>query len=93
MFLIVQMIEFFFFYSLSRFDSSQEVGKRNFLLIILKKLFLFILFRTIDQANPYFLLQRRRGYDERRGGLANYFAAKLDSVLDNKVNSIEYILR
>ena len=67
------------------FYSSQEAGKIRISRLMRFSL-LCILFRTIDQANPYFLLQRRRGYDERRGGLASYFAAKLDSVLDNKVN-------
>lgn len=41
--------------------------------------------RTTDQANPYFVLQRRRRHEERRSGLASFVAAKFDSVLDNKV--------
>jgi len=46
---------------------------------------MFNVSRTTDQANPYFVLQRRRGHEERRSGLAGFVAAKLDSVRDNKV--------
>ena len=42
--------------------------------------------RTTDQANPYFVLQRRRGHDEQRSGFASFLVAKIDSVLDAKVN-------
>ena len=65
-------------------DSSQEFGKMIEEVFVL---FVFISFRTTDQANPYFLLQRRRSHDERRSGLASFFAAKIDSVLENKVIS------
>ncbi len=44
-----------------------------------------LLFRSTERANPYFLLQRRRGHDERRSGLTSFFVATMDSVLDNKV--------
>ncbi|UJR27471.1 hypothetical protein I4U23_008757 [Adineta vaga] len=39
---------------------------------------------STDQANPYFVLQRRRGHDERRSKFTSFLVAKIDSVLDNK---------
>ncbi|CAF1369075.1 unnamed protein product [Adineta steineri] len=41
---------------------------------------------STDRANPYFVLQRRRGHDERRSGLMSFFVSTMDSVLDNKTN-------
>ena len=41
--------------------------------------------RSSDRANPYFVLQRRRGHDEENAGLASIFVATIDSVLDSKV--------
>jgi hypothetical protein len=44
------------------------------------------LFRSSDRANPYFVLQRRRGHDEQHAGFASLFVATIDSVFDSKVN-------
>ncbi|CAF1198804.1 unnamed protein product, partial [Rotaria sordida] len=43
-------------------------------------------FWSTDRANPYFILQRRRGHDERRSGLATLLVATIDTVLDNKIS-------
>jgi hypothetical protein len=48
--------------------------------------YLFIYFRTTEQANPYFVLQQRRSQEERRSSLASFFVTTIGSVLDNKVN-------
>lgn len=47
--------------------------------------YLFIYFRTTEQANPYFVLQQRRSQEERRSSLASFFVTTIGSVLDNKV--------
>ena len=44
---------------------------------------LLCLFRVTDRANPYFVLQRRKGYGG--GGLTGLLVGTLDTVLDNKV--------
>ena len=41
------------------------------------------LFRVTDRANPYFVLQRRKGYGG--GGLTGLLVGTLDTVLDNRV--------
>jgi len=42
------------------------------------------LYRVTERANPYFILQRRKGYGG--GGLTGLLVGTLDTVLDNKVN-------
>ena len=44
---------------------------------------LMFLFRVTDRANPYFVLQRRKGYGG--GGLTGLLVGTLDTVLDNRV--------
>ena len=40
--------------------------------------------RATDRANPFFVLQRRKGYGG--GGLTGLLVGTLDTVLDNKVS-------
>ena len=47
--------------------------------------FVIFPFRVTDRANPYFVLQRRKGYGG--GGLTGLLVGTLDTVLDNKVRS------
>ncbi|CAM2713950.1 unnamed protein product [Rotaria socialis] len=41
---------------------------------------------SIDRANPYFVLQRRGGQENRRNSFTQILAATIDSVLDNKTS-------
>ncbi|CAF0826405.1 unnamed protein product [Rotaria sp. Silwood1] len=41
---------------------------------------------STDRANPYFILQRRRGHDERRSGLTSFLVATFDTVLDKMIH-------
>jgi hypothetical protein len=41
--------------------------------------------RSTERANPFFKLQRRRGQDEEKSGLASLLIATWDSVTESKV--------
>lgn len=45
--------------------------------------FIFLLYRVTERANPYFVLQRRKGYGG--GGLTGLLVGTLDTVMDSKV--------
>jgi len=38
-----------------------------------------------ERANPYFVLQRRKGYKERGGGLASLLVGTFDTLVDSRV--------
>jgi succinate dehydrogenase flavin-adding protein (antitoxin of CptAB toxin-antitoxin module) len=48
---------------------------------------------TTEQANPFFVLQQRRGHEERRSSLASFFVTTIGSVLDNKNNAYRILHR
>jgi len=50
------------------------------------RLVLFLVFRVTERANPYFVLQRRKGHGG--GGLTSLLIGTLDNVLDSKVGAI-----
>ena len=44
-----------------------------------------IIIRNTERANPFFKLQRRRGQDEEKSGIASLLIATWDSVTESKV--------
>lgn len=55
------------------------------------KLYFFMNFisRSSERGNLYFTLQRRRGQDEERSGLAGLLVATWDSVTESNVTKIK----
>ena len=48
---------------------------------------------TTERANMYFKLQRRRGQDEEKSGIAGLLVATWDSVTETRVNLFSKTLR
>lgn len=53
---------------------------------IIDKLFYNFFSRVTERANPYFVLQQRKGYGTK--GLTSLFVGTMDSVFDTKVSKI-----